>query len=126
MKKPFTQKECDDTTDYHKALGLNIDIKPENTCFNPGKRKVAKICLNSLWGIFAQRPCLDQYGFTRNFTEFTRIVSSPGVTVSNFEIISKNLGEVRYIEDNDYVNETEHISEAVAAFTTSNAIVCVY
>ena len=125
-EKPLTQEECDEINTYHNALGLNIDIRPENTRFNPGMRKVAKICLNSLWGKFAQRPCLEQYAFTRNFTEFTRIVSQPGVTVNNFEIISKNLVEVRYMEDNDYVNESEHISEAVAAFTTSNARLRLY
>ena len=32
-----------------------IDLNPEDIKPNPGKRAVAKICLNSLWGKFGQR-----------------------------------------------------------------------
>ena len=34
---------------------LDINVEPENIVPNPGKRAVAKICLNSLWGKFGQR-----------------------------------------------------------------------
>jgi hypothetical protein len=122
----LTAEECEQINYYHKSIGLNIDIRPENTQYNPGKRKVAKICLNSLWGKFGQRSCLEQYVFTRNYTEFTRIVFKPDVVVNSFEIISKDLVEVRFTEDNEYVNESEHISEIVAAFTTSNARLRLY
>jgi hypothetical protein len=33
---------------------LDIDLNPENVVPNPGKRAVAKICLNSLWGKLGQ------------------------------------------------------------------------
>ena len=45
--KNLTLDECTNINEYHASIGLNIDIKPENTCSNPGLRKVAKICLNS-------------------------------------------------------------------------------
>ena len=44
------QEECGELNAYHKRLGFSFVIKPENTCTNPGLRRVAKICLNSLWG----------------------------------------------------------------------------
>ena len=34
----------------HKKSGFEFIIKPENTCENPGRRKVAKLCLHALWG----------------------------------------------------------------------------
>ena len=34
---------------------FDIDFNPEKVAPNPGKRPVAKICLNSLWGKFGQR-----------------------------------------------------------------------
>ena len=122
----LTALECKEINEYHKTIGLNIEILPENTCFNAGKRKVAKICLNSLWGKFGQRSVLEQYDFARNFTEFTRLVSSPGSVVTNYEIISKKLVEVRYKDDADNVNESEHICEIIASFTTSNARLRLY
>lgn len=122
----LTAEECAEINEYHASIGLSIIINPENTCDNPGKRKVAKICLNSLWGKFGQRAALESYDFARTFTEFTRLVSNPGTIVSNYEIISDNLVEVRYTEDTDYVNESEHISEIVAAFTSSNARLRLY
>jgi hypothetical protein len=39
---------------------LKIDLDPANVAPNPGKRAVAKICLNSLWGRFRQRQNMTQ------------------------------------------------------------------
>ena len=58
-----TQAECDEANAYHKRLGFNFEIKPEDTIKNPGLRQVAKICLNSLWGKFGQRCGVDDYTF---------------------------------------------------------------
>jgi len=41
--KPLSQDECDSVNEYHKNLGFDFIIKPENTCTNPGLRKVAKL-----------------------------------------------------------------------------------
>ena len=57
------QKECDEVNEYHKRLGFDFVINPENTISNPGLRQVAKICLNSLWGKFGQRCGMDDYDF---------------------------------------------------------------
>ena len=58
-----TQAECDEVNAYHKRLGFNFEIKPEDTIKNPGLRQVANICLNSLWGEFGQRCGMDDYTF---------------------------------------------------------------
>ena len=39
---------------------FDIDLDPENVAPNVGKRAVAKICLNSLWGKFRQRHNMTQ------------------------------------------------------------------
>jgi hypothetical protein len=41
--------------EYRKAVKENLGIELGKIENNPGKRAVAKICLNSLWGKFAQR-----------------------------------------------------------------------
>ena len=39
---------------------LGIDLDPQKIEVNPGRRAVAKICLNSLWGKFGQRQNMSQ------------------------------------------------------------------
>ena len=34
----LTALECKEINEYHKTIGLNIEIRPENTCFNAGKK----------------------------------------------------------------------------------------
>ena len=58
-----SQEECDTINEYHKNLGFAFTVRPEDTVKNPGLRFVAKICLNSLWGKFAQRCEMDEYDF---------------------------------------------------------------
>lgn len=40
-------------TDYEREMGIAID--PTKVAYNPGMYAIAKLCLNSLWGKFAQR-----------------------------------------------------------------------
>ena len=61
--KQLTIEECDELNTKHKELGLDITIKPDETAKNPGMKMIAKICLNSLWGKFGQRPDLNNYDF---------------------------------------------------------------
>lgn len=66
------QKKCDEVNEYHKRLGFNFEIKPEDTIYNPGLRAVAKICLNSLWGKFGQRTGMDDYDF---FYDYNKLIN---------------------------------------------------
>ena len=50
----MTQEECQEVNKYHKDLGFDFEIKPENCKKNPGLRMISKICLNSLWGKLGQ------------------------------------------------------------------------
>ena len=51
----LTDEQAKKINQDHLELGLNIDIKAEETSDNPGLRQVATILLNSLWGKFGQR-----------------------------------------------------------------------
>jgi hypothetical protein len=55
------QQECDKVNAYQDRLGLDFEIKPENTINNPAIRQVAKVCWNSLWGKLGQRCGMDEY-----------------------------------------------------------------
>ena len=59
----LNEEQCKNINDTHAAMGLNINIVASETRDNPGKRQVAKILLNSLWGKFGQRANIKQYKF---------------------------------------------------------------
>ena len=52
--------------------GLDIDI--EKFEFNAGLRSIAKLCLNSLWGKFSQRPNMSQTKYVTEVSEFYEIL----------------------------------------------------
>lgn len=49
------QDDFESDEEYRKVVKENLGIKLGKIENNPGKRAVAKICLNSLWGKFGQR-----------------------------------------------------------------------
>jgi hypothetical protein len=57
----LSQEDCDAVNEYHKKLGFDFVVKPENICKNPGLRKIAKLCLNALWGKFGQSSDKNDY-----------------------------------------------------------------
>ena len=95
-EKELTQAECDEINKYHNDLGFSFEIKPENCKFNPGLRQVAKICLHSLWGKFAQRTNLSSYDFLYTYTSLIRKMFDPSISTESWNIINKDCIEFRY------------------------------
>ena len=56
------ESDFESVQNYVTAIknSLVVDLDPKNIAPNPGKRTVAKICLNSLWGKFGQRQNMTQ------------------------------------------------------------------
>ena len=69
-----------------KNLGLDIMIKSEDTCENLGKRMMAKICVNSLWGKFGQALQQPEYAFANSYPEFCKIFHDPRHTIQAVNI----------------------------------------
>jgi len=119
--KHYTEEECKRINESHKQLGFNFKVESKNTCKNPGMKQLAKICLNSLWGKFGQRSCLDSYEY---ITEWNRMLLQLGDKKTNtksWHIINNSCVELRYNDIDDYTVESEFISEITATFTTANA-----
>ncbi len=59
--------------EYAQAIKkeLGIDLELAKLAPNPGKRAVAKICLNSLWGKFGQRSNFGNTEFVKTLSGFT-------------------------------------------------------
>jgi len=111
-------KEYKDTYD--------IDLDPEKIMKNPGRRFIAKLCLNSLWGKFGQR---------NDFTNH-KIISQDPLNILK-EIYNPNIDIVDYdseiIEDKVHISYTQNyptqdISTSIvtALFITANARLRLY
>jgi len=84
-------------------------------------KQLAKICLNSLWGKFAQRSTLDSYEYITEWRRLLLHINDNKIKTNSWHIINENCVELRFTEDINYNIEAEYISEITGAFTTSNA-----
>ena len=121
-----TLAECNDINESHKKLGFDFVVSPENCHENPGLRQLAKICLNSLWGKFAQRSNLSSYDFVKDYNMLICKLNDPTTASKNWHIINENTVELRYENLTDYNIEAEYISEITGVFTTANARMRLY
>jgi len=101
---------------------LNIDLDPKNVAPNPGKRAVAKICLNSLCCKFGQRQNDTEY--VSDVKRWYHILMDDKLEISN--TINDNMVQVTFRYKNHSVQDTFSTSVYIAAFTTSNARLRLY
>ena len=60
--------------EYKECVERTLGIKLENVKENPGRRQVAKICLNSLWKKFGQRLNMKQSEYVTDTKRFYEIL----------------------------------------------------
>lgn len=58
-------------SDYE--LRENIKLDPNSIAFNPGRRQVAKLALNSFWGKWGMKTNKMQLSFVNNIEEFNKL-----------------------------------------------------
>jgi len=106
-------------TSIKNCLGINLD--PENILPIPGKRAVAKICLNFLWGKFGQRQNITQTEYVSDAKMWYQRLLDDRLEISNNIFINDNMVQVTDMYKNLYVQDTFSTNVYIAAFTTSNA-----
>ena len=74
--------------DFEQSEGVKLD--KSQISLNPGKRSVAKLCLNSLWGKFGQRENMPK----------TEIVTDPQRLVEM--LTNSEVKVIAYLPLNDY------------------------
>ena len=100
--------------DFERAEGIKLDKSQIN--LNPGKRSVAKLCLNSLWGKYGQRENMPK---TEIVTELQRLVEM--LTTPEVEVIA-------YLPANDYTLYVywRYTEEAMETSPVTNVVVAAY
>lgn len=107
-----------------ERMGIELDLdKIED---NPGKRAVAKICLNSFWGKFGQRLNLMQTKYVTEPSEFYNILLDDSLNKTNITLINDNIIQISYNLKDQFVENCYNVNVFVAAFTTANARLRLY
>ena len=107
-----------------KIMGINLDEK----CFskNPGKKAIAKIFLNSLWGKFGQRDNLKQVEFITEIADLYKIYYDKTVTISDLSFINQDVVRVEYKRKDIFIEDPKLTNIYIAAYTTANARLRLY
>jgi hypothetical protein len=98
-------------------------VKIEN---NPGKRAVAKICLNSLWGKFGQRQNMGATEYVTDIKRFYEILLDDRLDNIHISELNENMLQIDYKYKNCYVENDFNTNIFIAAFTTANARLRLY
>lgn len=105
---------------------LDIDLDPEKIELNPGKRAVAKICLNSLWGKFGQRQNMSQTEYVTDVRRFYEILLDDRLTDINVNYLTEETVQMNYKFKDYYVENNTSTNIYIALFTTANARLRLY
>ncbi|XP_072051856.1 uncharacterized protein [Amphiura filiformis] len=109
---------------YFENEGIRLD--PDNIEKNPGMRSLAKLCLNSMWGKFAQRSNMSQTVILDDPSEVYKLLMSDSVTVDNIRLINDEVIEVTYKDDDAFARVNPNTNVVIAAFTTCHARLKLY
>jgi hypothetical protein len=72
--KNRTQEECDKINEYHKSMGIEMDLRAEECSYNPGLKQMSKLCLCALWGKFAMSCEKEQWEYVSSNAELMQML----------------------------------------------------
>ena len=110
--------------EYYRNEGIRLD--PDSIVKHDGLRSLAKLCLNSMWGKFAQRSNLSQTKIMDEPSEVYKLLQSDTVTVENIRLINEEVIEVTYKDDERFARINPNTNVVIAAFTTCHARLKLY
>jgi hypothetical protein len=101
-------------------------LDPEKIEVNPGRRAVAKICLNSLWGKFGQRQNMSQTEYVTSVQRFYEVLLDDRLTDINVNYLTDEMAQMSYKFKDHYVENNTSTNIYIALFTTANARLRLY
>jgi hypothetical protein len=120
--------DFNDIDEYIDTIKQKLDIclDKEKIQNNPGKRAVAKICLNSLWGKFGQRQNMSKTEYVTDIKRFYEILLDDRLDNINLNFINEDMVQMSYCFKDYYVENDYNTNIFIAAFTTSSARLRLY
>ena len=112
--------------EYYNKCGVKLDIN--NIKKNAGRKALAKMCLNSLWGKFGQKDDMIQNAYLTNDKWFKLLKrhTEGKIELKNEVLIDEDTLYVSYIEKEEKNTSLTSTNLALAGFTTSNARLRLY
>jgi hypothetical protein len=105
---------------------LDIDLDKDSIAPNPGKRAIAKICLNSLWGRFGMRQNQTQTKFVKDISIFYTHLLSDRLENMQVLFVDDKTAQMTFKYKEEFVDKSYDTNLYVAAFTTANARLRLY
>ena len=124
----ITGPDCRYKSDDHFRLVVKerLDIDLGVIVHNPGKRAIAKLCLNSLWGKYGQRNNMKQTLYVTELVEFYKILLDDKINDLNIQFINDDMVQMTYNLKDQFVDNSNSTNIFVASFTTSHARMMLY
>lgn len=96
-----------------------IVIRKEHVELNPGRRSVAKLALNSLWGRFAMRPSQAVFEIVRKPSRLTELLDKKSIYVMSIIELNEESLRVEYKYKKRFEKHDENSNIVVAIYTTA-------
>ena len=110
--------------DFKDKTGIQMD--PANIVKNDGKREIAKLCLNNLWGKFGQNTNKDATEYVTDRNRFFNVLRNSHLNVKSYDFLNERLVEMRYNKADNCDDESYMTNIYIAIYTTSNARIRLY
>jgi hypothetical protein len=111
-------------TETYFQLGIKLD--KDKIGLNEGRKAVAKMCLNSLWGKFGQRQNMSKTEYVTSVNRFYQIILNDKIDDINYTLINDEMIQMSYCLKDVFVENDFSTNVFIAAFTTSNARLRLY
>jgi len=110
--------------DYYEHEGIHLEY--DKIEHNPGLRALAKMMLNSMWGMLGQRLNKTQVKEFSDPQAFHRFLDTDTLDVRHVSVINDQLMEVHYQHQDEDIPVPPNLNIFVACFTTSWARLRLY
>uniref|UniRef100_A0AC34F4R3 DNA-directed DNA polymerase n=1 Tax=Panagrolaimus sp. ES5 TaxID=591445 RepID=A0AC34F4R3_9BILA len=104
----------------------NVKLNPADIEFNPGKRAVAKLMANSLWGKLAQRSNLSEVKITKTVADFHKVMNDPEHEILDFCHINEHTDRIVIRKKEEFQTSSKATCVPVACFVTAHARLKLY
>jgi hypothetical protein len=121
------EKEVAFCAAFHARMGISLDRA--SVAHNAGRRALAKLCLNSLWGKFGQRCNLLATKLVYTNAQLIKLLEDPRYDTSYIEPVTDLATEVGYrLKEEFTLSEMKVgcVNLPIAAFTTANGRLRLY
>lgn len=98
-----------------------ISLDPDQIKYNAGRRAVAKLCLNNIWGKFAQTPDRSSREFVTEPRRFFNLFADEGCRVSDVQTINEDCIFVTHNKIKEFQIPALNTNVIIASYVTTHA-----